>query len=137
MRRMAEPRRRRSGGPLRVEVDRSSTTPPYEQIVAQVRREIERGALAVGTRVPTVRALAERTGVVANTVAKAYRELEAAGYLQGRGRAGTFVRAAPGASGDDLDDAARAYLERARILGADPAAAVETVRRIVDPSPKR
>jgi DNA-binding transcriptional regulator YhcF (GntR family) len=134
---MAEPRRGRSGGPLRVEVDRSSTTPPYEQIVAQVRREVERGTLPVGTRVPTVRALAERTGVVPNTVAKAYRELEAAGYLQGRGRAGTFVRAAPAASGDDLDDAARAYLERARSLGLDPADAVEAVRRIAHPGPKR
>jgi DNA-binding transcriptional regulator YhcF (GntR family) len=136
MRRMAEPRRRKIGGPLRVEIDRSSTTPPYEQIVAQVRREIERGTLAMGTRVPTVRSLAERAGVVPNTVAKAYRELESAGYLQGRGRAGTFVRAAP-AAGDDLDDAARAYLERARGLGADPAAAVEAVRRITHPGPKR
>jgi DNA-binding transcriptional regulator YhcF (GntR family) len=137
MRRMAEPRRRKIGGPVRVEIDRSSTTPPFEQIVAQIRREIERGTLAEGTRVPTVRALAERTGVVPNTVAKAYRELEAAGYLQGRGRAGTFVRAAPAASGDDLDDAARAYLERARSLGADPAAGLEAVRRIAHPGPKR
>jgi DNA-binding transcriptional regulator YhcF (GntR family) len=134
---MAEPRRRRSGGPLRVEIDRSSTTPPYEQIVAQVRREVERGTLAVGTRVPTVRALAERTGVVPNTVAKAYRELEAAGYLQGRGRAGTFVRTAPAASDGDLDDAARAYLERARGLGAEPGAAVEAVRLAADPGTKR
>ena len=52
-------------------------TPPYEQIVAQVRRSVERGTLAPGTRLPTVRALAERTGLVPNTVAKAYRELEA------------------------------------------------------------
>jgi DNA-binding transcriptional regulator YhcF (GntR family) len=109
----------------RIDVDRSSATPPYEQIVAQVRREVERGTLGPGTRLPTVRALAERTGVVPNTVAKAYRELETAGYLEGRGRAGTFVGGAP----PGLEGAARAYLERARELGADPATAVEAVRR--------
>ena len=120
---MAEPRRGRFD--LRIEVDRSSATPPYEQIILQVRRVVERGTLASGTRLPTVRALAERTGVVPNTVAKAYRELETAGYLEGRGRAGTFVRGAP----PELEGAARAYLERARGLGADPATAVEAVRR--------
>ncbi len=130
---MAEPRRRRFG--LRIEVDRSSATPPYEQIVTQVRRAVERGTLAPGTRLPTVRALAERTGLVPNTVAKAYRELEASGHLEGRGRAGTFVVDRP--PGDDLDEAARVYLERGRRLGADPNAAVEAVRRAADRAPKR
>ena len=110
---------------MRIEVDRSSATPPYEQIILQMRRVVDRDTLASWTRLPTVRALAERTGVVPNTVAKAYRELETAGYLEGRGRAGTFVRGAP----SGLQDAARAYLERARGLGADPATAVEAVRR--------
>jgi DNA-binding transcriptional regulator YhcF (GntR family) len=124
---MAEPRRRRVG--LRIDVDRSSATAPYEQIVAQVRRAVERGTLASGTRLPTVRALAERTGLVPNTVAKAYRELEASGHLEGRGRAGTFVADRSLSSCDDLDHAARAYLERARGLGADRAAALDAVRR--------
>ena len=126
---MAQPRRSRPSGPLRIEIDRASPVPPFEQIVAQVRRAVERGSLRAGTRLPTVRALAERTGLVPNTVAKAYRELEASGHLEGRGRAGTFVADPPQASGDDLDEAARAYLERARRLGADPAAALEAVRR--------
>ena len=123
---MAEPRRRRFG--LRIDIDRSSATPPYEQIVVQVRGAVEQGTLAPGARLPTVRALAERTGLVPNTVAKAYRELESAGVLEGRGRAGTFVAERRQPS-DDLDGAARAYLERARRLGADPNAAVEAVRR--------
>jgi DNA-binding transcriptional regulator YhcF (GntR family) len=132
---MAEPRRRRFG--LRIEVDRSSSVAPYEQIVVQVRRAVERGTLAPGTRLPTVRALAERTGLVPNTVAKAYRELEASGHLEGRGRAGTFVADRPRPAGDDLEDAARLYLERARGLGADRSAAVEAVRRAADPGRKR
>jgi DNA-binding transcriptional regulator YhcF (GntR family) len=132
---MATPRRSRVG--LRIEVDRSSATPPYEQVVAQVRRAVERGTLAPGTRLPTVRALAERIGLVPNTVAKAYRELEASGHLEGRGRAGTFVADRPRPAGDDLEDAAKAYLERARRLGADPDAAVEALRRAADGGPKR
>jgi DNA-binding transcriptional regulator YhcF (GntR family) len=131
MRRMAQPRRRRFG--LRIDVDRSSATPPFEQIVAQVRHAVERGTLAPGTRLPTVRALAERTGLVPNTVAKAYRELEATGHLEGRGRAGTFVADRPSAPGDDLDAAARAYLERARSAGAGPGDALEAVRRAARP----
>ena len=113
---MAEPRRSRVG--LHIEVDRSSATPPYEQIVTQVRRAVERGTLAPGTRLPTVRALAERTGLVPNTVAKAYRELEATGDLEGRGRAGTFVADRPRPSGDDLEDAASKEVRVFRVLGA-------------------
>ena len=117
---------------MRIRIDRSSPTPPYEQIVSQVRGAVERGTLGPGTRLPTVRALAEQTGLVPNTVAKAYRRLEAAGYLDGRGRAGTFVPDEPPTpvpADASLDGAARAYLERARRLGADPTAAVEAVRR--------
>jgi DNA-binding transcriptional regulator YhcF (GntR family) len=68
--------------------------------------------------------------VVPNTVAKAYRELEAIGILEGRGRAGTFVRAT--SAGDGLEHAARGYLERAQGLGADPASAIEAVRRAAE-----
>ncbi len=65
-----------------------------------------------------------------NTVAKAYRELEAACVLVGRGRAGTFVLASP----DPLDHAARAYLARAGELGAGRRAALDAVRRAADRS---
>jgi DNA-binding transcriptional regulator YhcF (GntR family) len=119
-------------------VDRSSADPPYAQLVAQIRAAIDGGSLAPGTRLPTVRALATQIGLVPNTVAKAYRRLETCGYLEGRGRAGTFVPdrlpvsddAADAANAADaLAAAARAYLERARRLGADPGTAVEAVRR--------
>ena len=128
------PRHRSSTTPdrVRIRIDRSSPTPPFEQVVMQVRRAVDQGALAPGTRVPTVRALAEQLGLVPNTVAKAYRALEAAGYLRGRGRAGTFVageRAVPSEGAESLDQAATGYLERARELGADLPAALEAVRR--------
>ena len=50
------------------------------------------GDLAPGTRLPTVRQLAADLGLAANTVARAYRELEADGVIATYGRKGTFVR---------------------------------------------
>jgi len=44
-----------------------------------------------GDRLPTVRGLADTLGLAPNTVARAYRELEAGGWIVGKGRAGTFV----------------------------------------------
>lgn len=120
------------GGALQILIDRSSSAPPYEQVVTQVRRAVDDGTVAPGTRLPTIRALAEQLGLVPNTVAKAYRRLEGAGYLEGRGRAGTFVPDRLPVSAGSLTRAAQTYLERARELGVDPRAAIEAVRRAGD-----
>jgi GntR family transcriptional regulator len=47
--------------------------------------------LAPGEELPSIRALAERLVINPNTVARAYRELEAAGVVVKRSTAGTFV----------------------------------------------
>jgi DNA-binding transcriptional regulator YhcF (GntR family) len=118
---------------MRMRIARASATPPYEQIVEQIRTQIERGTLASGTRLPTVRALAERVGLVPNTVAKAYRELEAAGWVETRGRAGTFVAerlpSPPEEAEAQLAAAASAYVARARQLGVADGAASAALRR--------
>jgi DNA-binding transcriptional MocR family regulator len=61
------------------------------EIAADVRAQIERGALAPGDALPPVRTLAERLGVNRNTVVAAYRALASAGLLTTRGRGGTRV----------------------------------------------
>lgn len=76
---------------MRITLDQSSPEPLSEQLSAAIADRIRRGSLAPGARLPTVRALAEDLGLAANTVAKAYRALEEAGLVQGRGRRGTFV----------------------------------------------
>jgi DNA-binding transcriptional regulator YhcF (GntR family) len=50
------------------------------------------GELSPGTKLPTVRQLAADLGLAVNTVARAYRELEADALVVTRGRRGTFVR---------------------------------------------
>ena len=74
-------------------IDSSTATPPFEQIRLQFREQIHSGGLLAGTRLPTVRRLAADLNLATNTVARAYRELEAAGLIVTRGRGGTLVAA--------------------------------------------
>jgi DNA-binding transcriptional regulator YhcF (GntR family) len=76
---------------VRIALDQNSAEPLSDQLSAALARRIHRGSLAAGSRLPTVRALAEELELAPNTVAKAYRALEDAGLVQGRGRRGTFV----------------------------------------------
>jgi DNA-binding transcriptional regulator YhcF (GntR family) len=69
---------------------------------------------------------------VPNTVARAYRELVADGYLVAHGRSGTFVADdAPEPEATDVDALAGAYLSRTRAAGVLDAEAVRAVRRAV------
>ncbi len=74
-------------------VDESLETPPYRQIVEQVRSSIERGELSPDMPLPPVRQLAGDLGVAPNTVARAYAELQAEGWIVADGRRGTRVAA--------------------------------------------
>ena len=107
--------------------------PAFEQAAEKIRRDIERGRLLPGDRLPPVRELARRAGLAPNTVARAYRELGEAGWIEGRGRAGTFVTWRPPIRRRDatasLDEAARRYLRRAAQLGFDRGEAARAVRR--------
>ena len=76
-----------------ISVDPAASRPPYEQVKQQVEQLIRRGELAQGTRLPTVRQLAGELGLAVNTVARAYKELEADLLVETRGRNGTFVLA--------------------------------------------
>ena len=110
-----------------ITVDPNAPEPPYEQVREQVRAQVETGALTPGTKLPTVRALAADLGLATNTVARAYRELEALGVIETRGRAGSVV------TGGGLDRAAReaahAYAEQLRALGLDEADGIRLLRR--------
>lgn len=53
----------------------------FEDVVSQIRQQIEKGTLREGDKLPTERALAERLGVSRNTVREALRSLEYAGLL--------------------------------------------------------
>ncbi|PYI40310.1 GntR family transcriptional regulator [Arthrobacter psychrolactophilus] len=75
----------------RIVIDLATATPPYEQVQKQISSLISIGELRPGTRLPTVRSLAADLGVAAGTVARAYKELEAAGRVATNRRQGTVV----------------------------------------------
>lgn len=111
-----------------ITIDSGTGQPPFEQVRSQLARRISDRELPVGTRLPTVRALATELGLAANTVARAYRELEEAGMVETRGRAGTFVSALGDRSRVALRQAAAEYASTARALGIDPEEALRAVR---------
>ena len=65
--------------------------PIYLQLMEQVKHAIETGALRPGEQLPGIRPLAEELVINANTVAKAYRELEHEGVIELKHGAGAFV----------------------------------------------
>jgi GntR family transcriptional regulator len=65
--------------------------PIYLQLMEQVKHAIETGALRPGDQLPGIRPLAEELVMNPNTVAKAYRELEAEGVIELRHGSGAFV----------------------------------------------
>lgn len=77
--------------PLRVDLDRP--TPPSRQLVEQVLDAVASGAAAAGDRLPSVRDAAAAALVNPNTVARAWRDLETLGVVEGRAGTGVFVTA--------------------------------------------
>ena len=64
------------------EITTSNGVPVYEQVYRQVAFSIANGIIASGDLVPSVRALAKDLAINPNTVARAYRELQAQGVLE-------------------------------------------------------
>lgn len=114
-----------------ISIDHGSGVPPFEQLRAQIAAAVARGDLAPGTRLGTVRQTAAELGLAVNTVARAYRELEADGVVVTRGRQGTFVRSqvVDGMSegGAAARRAAEEYVKAARRVGLTRAEAVRLV----------
>ncbi len=115
-----------------VEISSARGAAPYEQLRAQLAAQVTSGELAAGARLATVRQLAEDLGLAPNTVARAYRELEADGFVETRGRNGTFVSAQGDAAERAAQDAAREYADRIRKLGLAPEQALGYVTRALE-----
>lgn len=116
-----------------VRIDTASSVPPFEQLRVQILDAANEGRLAVGTRLPPVRALAARMGLAVNTVARAYRELEQAEVVTTRSRAGTVIAAAGDNGKRRVAEAARVFADSVRANGLDPKEAltyVETALRL-------
>lgn len=65
--------------------------PIYEQIQTELRRLMLTGVLPPGSRLPSVRELAGQLAINPNTIQRAYRELEAEGYIFSIAGKGSFA----------------------------------------------
>src|SRR5215468_5394577 len=101
-----------------------SSHPLYSQLLEAIESAIESGALAIGTRLPSERAMADQLKVSRTTVMSAYRELEARGLIHSHVGRGTFVCASPEGTGAPF--AWRGKVSRTASLQNDPA-----LRRII------
>ncbi|HUL78681.1 MAG TPA: GntR family transcriptional regulator [Vicinamibacteria bacterium] len=131
-------------------LSRKGGVPVHDQLLAQLELKILGGLIIPGQRLPSVRVLARRLGLHANTVSSAYRELEESGHVELRRGAGVYVRAGTPARLEDargLDEMIRLALSaafRRGYSGSEIRTAVERWLRaappervvIVDPQPE-
>jgi DNA-binding transcriptional regulator YhcF (GntR family) len=115
-----------------VSFDSGSSVPPFEQVRSGLATRINDRTLAVGTKLPTVRQLAADLGIAPNTVARAYRELEEAGLIETRGRAGSFVAASGDRNRVRAQQAAAEYAALTRKLGLTGTEALAIARAALD-----
>jgi DNA-binding transcriptional MocR family regulator len=131
---------------MRIQLERRSgaaSAPVYQQIAAQIRREIDGEGLCAGSRLPPIRDLARQLGVNRDTVAQAYEQLVAAGLVESTVGRGTFVAparsaeappgVAPAASFSGLTERLMAF-ERARPRFGSGQDAVPMHTLVPDPS---
>lgn len=116
-----------------LELDTSDDRPIYGQIADRVRFAVAAGVLRPGELVPSVRELSKQLLVNPNTVARAYRDLQAEGLLETV--RGTGLEVASGAvercresRRDHVRRRLRAAIEQAKGSGMDTAE-VEAILR--------
>lgn len=113
---------------LKIVIDLDSGVPPYEQIRAQIMGHVAAENLSPGDRLPPIRTLAADLGLAAGTVARAYRELELAGVVTTRRRAGTVIADSAVAADVLVQQAARAFVEQVRGAGLSDESILDAVR---------
>ena len=92
--------------------------PIYEQIQSELRRLMLTGALPPGSRLPSVRELAGQLAINPNTIQRAYRELEADGYILSVAGKGSFVAQVNQIAEQQKKQAVGAFLAAAQRLRA-------------------
>lgn len=98
-------------------LDFSSDIPIYQQIRNQVVTAIASGELKPGEKLPTIRALAEETGINMMTASKAYQLLKSEGYITTGRRDGATVRLPPSGAGPETIEGLRLRICELRLAG--------------------
>ena len=76
---------------MKLELDSTLSTPIFQQIVDQIHFKVNTEELQPGDKLPSIRSLAEEHSLAANTIVKAFRQLEFRGLIQAVDRSGYIV----------------------------------------------
>jgi DNA-binding transcriptional regulator YhcF (GntR family) len=79
---------------MHIKLDAAQSGPLYQQLVEQITRDIALGKLPPGYQLPTVRDLAQESGISPGTIKHAYDILEQSGLIRKTRGSGTFVYSA-------------------------------------------
>jgi GntR family transcriptional regulator len=121
-----------------IQLHRESGVPIRDQLVTQFEVRILDGTLAPGQRLPSVRALARRLKVHANTISAAYQDLKSAGHVSLKKGSGVYVRDAGSWAPQDargLDEMIRLTLHLALRKGFSAAEIRAAVERWMQAAP--
>lgn len=102
-----------------IAIDRKADVPVGVQLDWALCAQIREGILASGRRLPTLREMAEQTGLNVNTVRAVYRRLEQRGLVESQHGSGTFVTA-EAREAVALSSIAAHAAQEARETGLDP-----------------
>lgn len=111
-----------------VHVDPNDPRPIYRQVADEIKALIARGELKKGDPLPAVRQVAADLAVNLNTIATAYRELQAEGLITVRhgARAVVASRTATGTAKRELRKSLRTALTRLVLAGL-PRAEIKSI----------
>ena len=99
-----------------VHLDYRDARPISLQIVEGLRAQILAGVLQSGERLPSVRELAASLSINPNTIQRAYRQLEALGWIATVPGKGCFVSGLPEYAAEEQKELLRAFDEAAAAL---------------------
>ena len=108
------------------------TGPIYSQIAQDYREQITAGVLREGDRMPSVRELAASLAINPNTIQRAYRELEAGGWIVTHPGKGCFVHGVPGSAGAKKEELLKNFDEIAAALEAMGVTREALARRLTE-----
>jgi DNA-binding transcriptional regulator YhcF (GntR family) len=117
---------------MRFWITKNGEIPLREQLVRQVVMGILSEDLPAGQKLPSIRAVARRHKIHANTVSAAYHDLLEQGWLELRQGSGLFVRSRQDGNGK-LDNLLASLLKAAKAEGYEPREVLERFEQMVRP----
>lgn len=105
--------------------------PIYTQLLEHIQTNIISGAYPIGSKLPSVRELAQEASVNPNTMQKALSELERSGLIYSQRTAGRFVTEDAGMirgkRAEIAEEKIRGFIELMKSLGFEPEHTLELI----------